>query len=233
MFASLIAPKYAILVSRWSYEHFVKLIQFYLNDTINLRHLSVIPTKWRSHDDHRDSVTSLHPMYWLSTCMRDCVSLHFADRRQAAASHTLTVIAQVILRSNSSACVCVCVHSAWVDIAPQSRPLLTRYRYSYIGSLLCREFGLLCPVGYSVLSRVLAMAACPSVFCYKSEFYRNGWTNRLGFFACRLFRPISHGFIMKFRYLQTDSGLRKFRHGISSSKRVITLARESWTLRAW
>jgi len=30
----------ALLVSQWSYAHFLKLVQFYLNDTINLRHLT-------------------------------------------------------------------------------------------------------------------------------------------------------------------------------------------------
>jgi len=34
----------------------------------------------------------------------------------------------------------------------------------------------------AMLARVLAMAMCPSVcVCHKSEFYRNGWANRAGF----------------------------------------------------
>ena len=43
MFATVIALKYALLVSQWSYGYFLKLtllIQFYLNNTINFRHLT-------------------------------------------------------------------------------------------------------------------------------------------------------------------------------------------------
>jgi len=38
MFLTVIALKYALLVSRWSYGHFLKLTDF--NNTINLRHLT-------------------------------------------------------------------------------------------------------------------------------------------------------------------------------------------------
>jgi len=40
MFVIVIALKYALLVTQWSYGHFLKLIQFYLNNTINLRRLT-------------------------------------------------------------------------------------------------------------------------------------------------------------------------------------------------
>jgi len=62
MFVTVIALKYALCVSQWSYGHFLKLrVQFYLNNTIKLRHLtqdiiscySAIPTKWLSYRDHR------------------------------------------------------------------------------------------------------------------------------------------------------------------------------------
>ena len=36
----VVSLKYALLVSQLSYGHFLKLIQFYLNNTINLRHLT-------------------------------------------------------------------------------------------------------------------------------------------------------------------------------------------------
>jgi len=40
MFVTVIALKYALLVSQWSYGHLLKLIQFYLNNTVNLRHIT-------------------------------------------------------------------------------------------------------------------------------------------------------------------------------------------------
>jgi len=40
MFVTAISLKYALLASRWSYGHFLKLIEFYLNNTINFRHLT-------------------------------------------------------------------------------------------------------------------------------------------------------------------------------------------------
>ena len=40
MFVTVLALEYALLVSLRSYGHFLKLIRFYLNNTINLRHLT-------------------------------------------------------------------------------------------------------------------------------------------------------------------------------------------------
>ena len=72
-------------------------------------------------------------------------------------------------------------------------------------------------------SAVLAMGLCLSV-CHKSEFYRNGWTNRAGFWHVSFLPPVLHcvkksvisknkGTFLKNFVL--NSGLRKFRHGIS------------------
>jgi len=51
----------------------------------------------------------------------------------------------------------------------------------------------------AMLALVLAMTLCPSVclsvsVCHKSEFYRNGWTNRSGFLHGGFFRPFLHCF---------------------------------------
>ena len=40
MFVTVIVLRYALLVSQWSHGHFLELIQFYLNNSINLRHLT-------------------------------------------------------------------------------------------------------------------------------------------------------------------------------------------------
>ena len=58
-----------------------------------------------------------------------------------------------------------------------------------------------------MLARVLAMALCPSVRLsvsvrHKSEFYRNGWTNRAGFWHVSFLPSILHCFRRKFGYLQ-------------------------------
>jgi len=74
-------------------------------------------------------------------------------------------------------------------------------------------------------SAVLAMGLCPSV-CHKSEFCRNGWTNRAGFWHVSFLPPVLHCVKRKLVYLHKNkgtshwnfvlkSGLRKFRHGIS------------------
>jgi len=76
-----------------------------------------------------------------------------------------------------------------------------------------------------MLAQVLAMALCLSVFfCHKSELYRNGWTNRAGFWHRSFLSPFLYGVKRKFRYLQNkstslwncvpNSGLRKL-FGIS------------------
>jgi len=51
----------------------------------------------------------------------------------------------------------------------------------------------------------IAMALCLSVclsVCHKSVFYRNGWTNRAGFWPGSFLPPILHCVIKKFGYLQ-------------------------------
>jgi len=75
-------------------------------------------------------------------------------------------------------------------------------------------------------SAVLAMGLCLSVR-HKSVFYRNGWTNRAGFWHVSFLLPVLHCVKRKYGYgyLQNkgtslwnfvlNSGLRKFRHGIS------------------
>jgi len=67
-FVTVIALKYALLVGQWSYGHFYKLIQFYLNNTINLRHstqrnVSRYTYKMAMVSCTVYSVTSLHPVY--------------------------------------------------------------------------------------------------------------------------------------------------------------------------
>ena len=77
-------------------------------------------------------------------------------------------------------------------------------------------------------SAVLAIGLCLSVclsVSYKSVFYRNGWTNRASFWHVSFLPPVLHCVKRKFGYLQNkgtslwnfvlNSGLRKFRHGIS------------------
>jgi len=61
----------------------------------------------------------------------------------------------------------------------------------------------------AMLARVLAMALCLSVclclclsVCHKSEFYRNGWTNRAGFWHGSFFPTFLHCVKRKFGYLQ-------------------------------
>ena len=68
------------------------------------------------------------------------------------------------------------------------------------------------------------VSVCLSV-SYKSVFYRNGWTNRASFWHVSFLPPVLHCVKRKFGYLQNkgtslsnfdlNSGLRKFRHGIS------------------
>jgi len=58
-----------------------------------------------------------------------------------------------------------------------------------------------------MLARVLAMTLCPSVclsvsVCHKSEFYRNGWANRAGFWRGSFLPTILHCAKRKFGYLQ-------------------------------
>jgi len=70
MFVIVIAVKYALLVSQWSYGHFLELIglvQFYLNNTINLRHLTRRIMPRYTHKMANDSVTSFHPVYFCVT----------------------------------------------------------------------------------------------------------------------------------------------------------------------
>ena len=65
----------------------------------------------------------------------------------------------------------------------------------------------------------------PVSVCHKSMFYRNGGTNRAGFWHVSFLPAVLHCVQRKFRYLQNkgtslwnfvlNPGLRKFRHGIS------------------
>ena len=75
------------------------------------------------------------------------------------------------------------------------------------------------------------MARCLFVsVCHKSVFYRNVWTNRAGFLAWRLLRPILHflgnsGIYKKGTSLQkfvVNSGLTKFRHGTLMVESVVS-----------
>jgi len=73
MFVTVIALTYVSLVSQQSYGHFLKLIQVYLNNTINRRHFTahIIPcylvrsTSCPAGDRivTLHPVTSLHPVY--------------------------------------------------------------------------------------------------------------------------------------------------------------------------
>jgi len=66
MFVTVIALKYALLVSQCSHGHFLKMMQLYFNNTINLRHLTHYIVLYTQNGDRIvtiDSVTSLHPMY--------------------------------------------------------------------------------------------------------------------------------------------------------------------------
>ena len=68
------------------------------------------------------------------------------------------------------------------------------------------------------------LSVCPSVR-HKSVFYRNGSTNRAGFWHVSFLTPVLHCVKRKFGYFQNkgtslwnfvlNSGVRKFRHGIS------------------
>ena len=68
------------------------------------------------------------------------------------------------------------------------------------------------------------VSVCPSVR-HKSVFYRNGWTNWAGFWHVSFLPPVLHCVKSKFGYLQNkgtslwnfvlNSGVKKFRHGIS------------------
>jgi len=76
MFVTVIALRYALLVSRWSYGRFIKLIEFYLNNPINLRHLIERFMSCYLQNGDRvvtiDYVTSLYPMYYrTSSTQRD------------------------------------------------------------------------------------------------------------------------------------------------------------------
>jgi len=90
-------------------------------------------------------------------------------------------------------------------------------------------------------ARVLAMALCLSV-CHKSQFYRNGRAHRAGFFLVREL-PSSYSMLRykkirvspKVRALRSGTlsytpGLENFTTTHRSSKRVINLARQRWTL---
>jgi len=46
--------------------------------------------------------------------------------------------------------------------------------------------------------------------CHKSEFYRNEWTDRAGFWHVGFIRPMLHCVLRKFRYLQKGTSLWKF-----------------------
>jgi len=78
--------------------------------------------------------------------------------------------------------------------------------------------------------------------CYKSVFYRNGWTDRAGFWHGSFFRPLVHRVLRKFSYLQNTGtsvwnffetpDLENFTTAYRSSKRVVNLARERWSPQA-
>jgi len=92
---------------------------------------------------------------------------------------------------------------------------------------------ILLPARFCAIARLLAVALCLCLsvvvwlsVCHKSVFYRNGWTNRVGFCHGSFLPPILHCVNRKFGYLQKIKVLpsgtlsqtpdfRKFRHGIS------------------
>ena len=60
-----------------------------------------------------------------------------------------------------------------------------------------------------MLARVLATSLCPPVclsvsVCHKSEFYRDGWTNRAGFRHGSFLPPMLHCVERKFGYLRLE-----------------------------
>ena len=98
----------------------------------------------------------------------------------------------------------------------------------------------------AMLARVQAIALCLSVWicvCHKSMFYRKGWTE-WSFWHAGFFRSVLHCVMRKFRYPQNNGtslgnyffqtpDLENFAMVYRSMERVINLARERWTLRAW
>jgi len=62
MIVTVIALKYVSLVSQWSYGHFLKLIQFHLNSTINVRHLT---QRIISCYTHKTAIVSWPLTLWL------------------------------------------------------------------------------------------------------------------------------------------------------------------------
>ena len=97
-----------------------------------------------------------------------------------------------------------------------------------------------------MLARVLAMALCPcpclsvTSRCFIETVGRNNLVFGMG---GGFFRPVLHCVLRKFSYLQNkgtylwncflNSGLRKFRHGISIVERAINLARQGRSLQAY
>jgi len=89
MSVTVIAFKYALLVSQWSYEHFKNYpIQLYLNNTINLRHNTAQYIVLYPQDGDRiaiiDSVTSLYLMYRPIglLCVSETTRLHASAYQQ-------------------------------------------------------------------------------------------------------------------------------------------------------
>jgi len=90
----------------------------------------------------------------------------------------------------------------------------------------------------AVLSWILAIALCLSVclsLCHKLEFYRNGWTNRAGFWHGSLKGNlgVSKNKGTSLWNFVPNSRRRKFCFGVSIFEKCYRLSLTMWTLRAW
>ena len=101
--------------------------------------------------------------------------------------------------------------------------------------------------GNSYMYGLMSVSVCLSVtlsVCHKSVFYRNGWTDRAGFWHVCFFQAVLYTLWRKEIQVSTKIRvlppgtlcqspiLETFASAYRSSKRVINLARERWTLRA-
>jgi len=91
-------------------------------------------------------------------------------------------------------------------------------------------------------SAVLSMALCLSVRLsvrHKSVLYRNGWTNRAGFWHVSFLPPVLHSVLKGNSVISKNkgtsvwnfllnSGLTKFRHGISIVETCYQLSSRAW-----
>jgi len=92
-----------------------------------------------------------------------------------------------------------------------------------------------------MLAQVLAMALCLCLsVCHKLVFYQNGYTNRAGFWhgsflptlSCKEIQVPSKIKVLPSGTLLQTLDLENFATAYRSSKRVVNLARERWTLGA-